>query len=68
MSDDLNQKLHACIALMTLRRLLNESIAHVPLFDMSPEQEAKFKKDHPGALAVVGDFEIRCLNPEKYNL
>lgn len=36
--------------------------------EMSLEEHLRFSKDHPGAHIVIGDFEIKCLKPEKYNL
>ena len=38
------------------------------MVDMIYSEQAKFRKDHPGAHFVIGDFEIKCLNPEKYHL
>ena len=35
---------------------------------MTEAEKLKFQKDHPGAHFVIGDFEIKCLNPEKYGL
>jgi len=31
-------------------------------------EQIRFSKEHPGAHFVVGDFEIKCLKPEKYHL
>lgn len=56
-------------ALMELKTILGyEKTAWTPLFDTTPEEDEAFKKNHPGAHFVIGDFEITCLNPEKYNL
>ena len=40
----------------------------MPMKLMSLEEQLAFQKDHPGAHLVIGDFEIRCLSPEKYHL
>jgi len=36
--------------------------------EMTPEETFKFRAQHPGAHFVIGDFEIKCLHPEKYRL
>jgi|ERR1041384_6827362 hypothetical protein len=36
--------------------------------DMSPAEKWFFSQRHPGAHLVIGDFEIRCIKPENYNL
>lgn len=66
--DEINRRMNAYKALMDLQRILNTSMSWTPLFDMTDEEKDAFKHDHPGALCVIGDFEIKCLNPEKYNL
>lgn len=38
------------------------------LLQMSPREVVEFQKRHPGAHFVIGDFEIKCLKPEKYGL
>ena len=56
------------MALTTLLR----AIGHVLDFDrhvvMTPSEIDEFEHNHPGAHFVIGDFEIKCLKPEKYNL
>ena len=36
--------------------------------NMSEAERLNFQQNHPGAHFVIGDFEIKCLRPEKYNL
>lgn len=57
-------------ALQHLQQQLNVALSfdRQLMRDMSFEESIKFSKDHPGAHFVIGDFEIRCLNPEKYHL
>lgn len=38
------------------------------LRDTSEAERQSFKLAHPGAHMVVGDFEIKCLHPEKYGI
>jgi len=35
---------------------------------MYTSERVAFERKHPGAHFVIGDFEIRCLCPEKYGL
>jgi len=36
--------------------------------ELSFEEKEELARAHPGAHAIIGDFEIRCLHPEKYGL
>lgn len=36
------------------------------LMATSDEFKENFRKKHPGADMVIGDFEIKCLHPEKF--
>jgi len=38
------------------------------LVEMSPGEIERRKLEHPGAHFVIGEFEIKCTNPEKYHL
>ncbi len=55
---------------MAMEHLHNQIYAalNMEFYPMSFEEQLKFAKDHPGAHFVIGDFEIKCLKPEKYRL
>lgn len=36
--------------------------------DMTVQETKAFQERYPGAHFVIGDFEIKCLNPDKYGL
>jgi len=46
-----------------MRVAMNLELVPIPF-----QEQLKFAREHPGAHFVIGDFEIRCLKPEKYNL
>ena len=58
--------------LFDLLEQVKTAVAFASLHDMriplSESDLESLKKDHPGAHLVVGCFEIKCLEPEKYNL
>lgn len=49
---------------MAMELMRDPRTAHL----LSDAEVQQFKQEHPGAHLVVGDFEIKCLCPEKYHL
>lgn len=45
-----------------------EASMNFDMKDMTPGERFAFSVKHPGAHFVIGDFEIKCLNPQKYGL
>jgi hypothetical protein len=45
-----------------------ETLAWTPMSEMTLQDKEDFALKHPGAFAVIGDFAIHCLKPEKYGL
>ena len=56
------------IALDTLRLQIAVALTCPAMKDMTPEEQLWFSINHPDAHFVIGDFEIKCLHPEKYGL
>lgn len=54
-------------ALTDLKYFIEASM-NFDMKDMTPGEKLKFSQDHPGAHFVIGDFQITCLNPQKYGL
>jgi hypothetical protein len=52
-------------ALIDLQNQIQVAL-HFSLKDATPIEIERFKIQHPGAHFVIGEFEIKCLNPEKY--
>lgn len=56
-----NAMLHA------LKRQVDFVLGAVPITKTTTAQErSEFHRVHRGAHFVLGDFEIQCLNPQKY--
>lgn len=57
---------------MTMLRELIRQVNEIPLYcdvvDCSAGEIDNFKREHPNTDFVIGDFEIRCINPAKYGL